>query len=184
MRRTLIPFSVPFMALLALVSCDSTQGTQPAGLAHSHAVPNAPSNVVMESELALDVKDATARFNSQVQAEKAGYVESSPCIASPAGGMGYHWVNGPLVDSIFDPLNPEALVYAPDKHGRQRLVAVEYIVLDKGQPAPEFDGYPFDEGGTPVPDPHWSLHAWLFKTNPSGVHAPFNPDVTCPEIEI
>jgi hypothetical protein len=94
--------------------------------------------------------------------------------------MGFHWVNETIVDPVFDPMQPEALVYAPDKHGKQRLVAVEYIVINVGQPAPVFDGQPFDVGGTPVPVPHWSLHVWAFENNPSGLFFPWNPTITCP----
>lgn len=71
-------------------------------------------------------------------------------------------------------------MYAPDKHGKLKLVAVEYIVINTGQTAPTFDGQPFDVGGTPVPVAHWSLHLWTHKANPSGLFAPFNPDVDCP----
>jgi hypothetical protein len=79
---------------------------------------------------------------------------------------------------VFQPLRPEVVLYARDQ-GRLRLVALEYIVIDVGQPAPTFDGHPFDVGGTPVPVPHWSLHVWVHKDNPSGTFAPFNPTVSC-----
>lgn len=128
------------------------------------------------------VQIATARFHSTRQASKAGYAEASPCVAAPGlGGMGFHWVNDGLVDPEFQPLRPEAVLYAPDRHGNLKLVAVEYIVIDVGQPAPTFAGHPFDVGGTPVPVPHWSLHVWLHKENPAGLFTPFNPTVTCEE---
>lgn len=59
-------------------------------------------------------------------------------------------------------------------------MAVEYIVINAGQPAPTLGGQAFDLGGTPVPVPHWSLHVWLWKDNPNGAFAAFNPDVSCP----
>jgi hypothetical protein len=93
--------------------------------------------------------------------------------------MGHHWVNQTLVDPVFRPGKPEALLYARDQNGRLQLVAVEYIVLDVGQPAPTFAGQAFDVGGTPVPVPHWSLHVWLYQTNPAGLFTPFNPTVDC-----
>jgi hypothetical protein len=93
--------------------------------------------------------------------------------------MGHHWVNEGLVDPVFDAANPEVVLYEKSKNGQYRLVAVEYIVIDVGQPAPTFDGQPFDVGGTPVPAPHWSLHVWLHKENPSGLFTPFNPAVSC-----
>jgi hypothetical protein len=33
------------------------------------------------------------------------------------------------------------------------------------------------EPGMPV---HYDLHAWIFKHNPAGVFAQYNPRVTCP----
>jgi hypothetical protein len=27
---------------------------------------------------------------------------------------------------------------------------------------------------------HYDLHVWLWQHNPSGLFAPWNPDVTCP----
>jgi hypothetical protein len=128
-----------------------------------------------------DVHAVAARFHSTVQAERAGYAADPVCVAVPGlGGMGHHWVNMGLVDPVFDPLRPEVVLYEPDKHGKMKLVAVEYIVIDIGQPAPTFGGQPFDVGGTPVPVPHWSLHVWLAKPNPNGLFTPFNPDVSCP----
>jgi hypothetical protein len=95
--------------------------------------------------------------------------------------MGHHWANPSLVDPVFDPLNPEVVLYAPDKNGKMKLVALEYIVINTGQTAPTFDGKAFDVGGSPVvPVAHWTLHVWLGTPNPSGLFAPFNPDVDCP----
>jgi hypothetical protein len=131
--------------------------------------------------LAKEVRQVTSRFNSTTQATRAGYAEASPCVAVPGlGGMGFHWVNNAAVDPVFEPLKPEAVLYAPRKNGQLELVAVEYIVIDVGQPAPTFDGHPFDVGGTPVPVPHWSLHVWAHRENPNGLFTPFNPAVICP----
>lgn len=127
------------------------------------------------------VTQATARFHSITQAQNAGY-EGGECVSVPGlGGMGEHWVNGALVDPIFDPLQPEVLLYEPQPNGKKKLVAVEYIVIDIGQPRPSFGDKLFDIGGTPVPVAHWSLHVWLWKTNPNGLFTPFNPNVSCPE---
>jgi hypothetical protein len=124
---------------------------------------------------------ATARYHSTTQALKAGYTPDPVCVAVPGlGGMGFHWVNGAQVDPFFDPLRPEVVLYEPDAQGKLTLVAVEFIVINVGQPAPTFGGHPFDVGGTPVPVPHWSLHVWVHRDNPTGIHSPFNPAVSCP----
>lgn len=169
------------LAALVSASCSdlpSAAGTHATLHANAAAVP--ASAAVASPGLLKEVHAATARFHSTTQASKGGYVLSSPCIAHPTlGGMGFHWVDNNKVDPVFDPLEPEALVYAPDASGAPKLAAVEYIVINVGQPAPTFDGQPFDVGGTPVPVPHWSLHVWVHRDNPAGTFTPFNPDVSC-----
>jgi hypothetical protein len=135
---------------------------------------------VRTSDLLKMVRQETARFHSTEQAIEAGYVPTEHCVASPAGGMGMHWANMGAVDPIFDPARPEVMLYEPRPNGQPKLVAVEYIVINVGQPRPHFDGHPFDIGGTPTPVPHWSLHVWLHRENPNGLFTPFNPDVICP----
>ena len=146
------------------------------------------------SQLSI-AKGATARFNSLVQAGEAGYglPPEGPlheCIASfdNTGAMGFHYINGNLLDGVIDPAAPEALVYAPDKHGKLKLVALEYVVFAdawaSSEPPMLFDQmFMF----TPAPNRYaipafWSLHAWIYKDNPTvpdGMFAPFNPDVSC-----
>lgn len=133
-----------------------------------------------ESELLKAVRRATSRFHSTTQAIMAGYEPDDHCVSVPGlGGMGFHWANMSLVDPVFDPLKPEVLLYATGPGGNLRLVAIEYIVINVGQPRPMFDDHPFDIGGTPVPVPHWSLHVWLYEPNPNGIFTPFNPNITC-----
>jgi hypothetical protein len=95
-------------------------------------------------------------------------------------GILFH--NLSLVDPVFNPMKPEVVLYATGQGGNLRLVALEYIVINVGQPAPLFGNQPFDVGGSPVPVPvpHWSLHVWLYENNPSGMFRPFNPNISCP----
>lgn len=162
-RYTIILLSTAMA--LALTSCDS-------------ASPEA------QADLLAQVQEATAHFSSTQSALDAGYEPDDHCVAHPEmGAMGYHWVNGPLIDPEFDPMQPEALLYAPDGDGSVRLVGVEYIVIDVGQERPDFDGHPFDIGGVPplmdAGVDHWSLHVWAHEHNPSGTFAPFNPNLSC-----
>lgn len=137
-----------------------------------------------ESEsLAESVRAETLRFQDVEVAADAGYVGDGHCVAHPdLGGMGEHWVNQSRVDPSLDPMMPEALLYAPGPGGAT-LVGVEYIVIDTGQEPPTFGGQAFDVGGVPplmdAGVDHWSLHVWLHRPNPSGMFAPFNPDVSC-----
>lgn len=168
----------------AATACDNgAASTEPVVNAlHHHAAVAAASPIGGAGNgLLKELHAVASRFHSTKQAEIAGYAEDPFCVEVPGlGGMGHHWVNQSLVDPVFDPLNPEVVLYAPDKNGKMKLVAVEFIVINANQPAPTFDGQAFDVGGTPIPAPHWSLHVWLGKPNPNGTFAPWNPDVDCP----
>ena len=140
-------------------------------------------------DLLQAAKAAAANYHSVGQAEAAGYALASPCVASPAGGMGLHYENAALMeDGSIDPAKPEALVYAPKKNGKLELVALEYWKRDAdGSLAtagdrPSLFGQPFDgpmPGHSPVMPVHYDLHVWLFEPNPSSLFAPFNPAVSC-----
>ena len=93
--------------------------------------------------------------------------------------MGYHYGNPDYIDGTVDAMKPEVLVYEPMRNGQLRLVAVEYIVpipLWQDAEAPMLFGQHFhlnEMAGI------WALHVWLWKHNPSGMFADWNPNVTC-----
>lgn len=174
-------FSCAFCVLALLFLATSCKKEAKDQSSQDNVLMGAASPGKLETDLLKSVRNATARFNSTTQAINAGYLPDDHCVSVPnLGGMGYHWVNPDLVDPGFDPLKPEAVLYATGPGGNLRLVALEYIVINVGQPRPMFGTQPFDIGGTPVPVPHWSLHVWLYEPNPSGMFAPFNPNVSCP----
>jgi hypothetical protein len=142
------------------------------------------------------LRRATNRFHSLSSAQHAGYgfftdAKGIACIDMPGeGGMGVHFVKGALVaDPTLDIRHPEALVYAPDRDGTLRLAALEFIV-DKAawdahhaQRPALFRNAPFDL--TTAPNrfglaPFYSQHVWLFRPNPAGTLAMWNPKVVCP----
>jgi hypothetical protein len=137
-------------------------------------------------------KPATARFHDLDKAKAAGYtvtvvdLSGATCIAQPgAGAMGIHMLNPSLLDSAIDADKPELLVYEPRANGELKLVALEYLVFQSdwaGAQRPALFGQQFDATGTPnrygLP-PFYSLHAWIWKPNPSGILTPWNPRVTC-----
>lgn len=174
-------FLMPLLVLFVLTSCQKETRLETVEENSVSARGNASgSNEIAESNYLKSVRKATAQFHSTNQAIMAGHEPDEHCVSVPnLGGMGYHWVNPSLVDPVFDPLKPEAILYGPGPGGQLKLIALEYIVINVGQPAPTFDGQSFDVGGTPVPVPHWSLHVWLYEPNPSGMFAPFNPNVSC-----
>ena len=134
-------------------------------------------------------KAASSKYHSIQQAEAAGYVLASPCVSSPAGGMGFHYENPALMaDDAIDPAQPEILVYAAKAGGELELVAIEYwkrdadgsLLTDGDRPSVLGQGFngPMP-GHSPVMPVHYDLHVWVYEANPSGTFAPFNPAVTC-----
>jgi hypothetical protein len=135
---------------------------------------------------------ATVAYKNVDKAIAAGYSFKLPdktgqtCIAQqPQGGMGVHMVNKKLLDGTIDASKPEAMVYAPEQGGKMDLVAIEYVVFKsawKGATPPSLFGRQF--ALTPSPNrfglpAYYSLHAWLYKKNPSGLLSPWNPQVSC-----
>jgi hypothetical protein len=124
------------------------------------------------------VRQATAAFHNLAKAKAAGYEEFLPCIDAPGvGGMGQHFVDMAALDGIVEAAHPEALVYEP-RGNKYRLVGVEYVVPQaawQGTDPPELFGEHFhrnDALGI------WALHAWIWRHNPDGMHADFNPKVS------
>ena len=133
------------------------------------------------------VRMATARYHSVSQAIAAGYLPPPPgaCIASPFGAMGYHFENQALMrDNVLDPTRPEVLLYERRASGQFSLTGVEYYMeADRVTAAPVLFGQTF-HGPMPPHHPgmetHYDLHAWIWKSNPNGTFADWNPTVSCP----
>ncbi|HEY1146544.1 MAG TPA: hypothetical protein VGE84_09420 [Allosphingosinicella sp.] len=135
--------------------------------------------------------------------------ETADMMGQPAaqGGMGVHYFRPGLL-GISGPPNPRVtgtgtytdfrapaiLIYEPQPDGGMELVAVENLVFkDAWEKAgntapPTFHGVPYDrmvdDPATTVDEahmfaPHYDRHVWIYRDNPNGVFAPFNPKVTC-----
>lgn len=134
----------------------------------------------LNSEL-TELRLATAPFHSLTNAVDAGWTEDlTGCLALPGvGGMGHHYVNWDIFfDGEVDALQPELLVYVPTPNGGLRLGAVEYLVFDNALvgPVPELFGQTFHfNPGIQA----WVLHVWLWRGNPDGLFADWNPTVSC-----
>jgi len=116
------------------------------------------------------VRAATARYHDLDAAIGDGYTNFDLCFDS----MGEHFGRPSAIgDGTLDATAPEALVYAHIGN-RLQLVAVEYVSTEPG----EVLGTPLHFNPTVG---LWVLHAWVWKHNPDGVHADFNPNVgDCP----
>jgi hypothetical protein len=135
--------------------------------------------------------------------------ETAAHMGQPAelGSMGIHFVRFDLL-GITGPPNPRVdgtgthtdfrqpgvLIYEPQADGSLELVAVENLVFLEAWEAagnvapPTFRGVKYDhmvdDPATTVDEahmfePHYDLHVWLYRENPRGMFAQFNPAVTC-----
>jgi hypothetical protein len=149
--------------------------------------PRLKASAASASEVNKDLaalRRVTAKFHNFKAAAAAGWAaQITPCMTDPAGagGMGFHYGNPALIDGTARVEEPELLLYEPQQNGRLRLVAVEYIIPytahSRDAEAPElFGGRKFKQNDT---FQLWGLHAWVWKDNPSGVFADWNPRVTC-----
>jgi hypothetical protein len=142
------------------------------------------------------LRAASARFHSVDAAIAAGYELGyrrnngaqiiTGCVAHPTlGAMGYHYFNKQLVDDLaVDPMQPEALVYAPGPKGSLQLAAVEWVVPGPIWTDPPGATSPPSVFGMPmrilVPQVGlYTHHAWIWRHNPSGIMADWNPTVVC-----
>lgn len=123
------------------------------------------------------------------------------------GAMGIHFFRPDLL-GISAPPNPRVdgngthtdfrkpgiLIYEPQPDGSLELVAVENLVFQKSWHAagnkepPSFQGVEYDtmqdDPATKIDEahmfePHYDRHVWLYRDNPNGVFAQFNPKVSC-----
>jgi len=148
----------------------------------------APTNAQSTTNLVDTVREATAGFQDVKAAETAGYQLFHGCVSGPQeGAMGVHYVNGDLVgDGQIDAKSPEAIIYE-DQNGTMRLVGVEYVVIAdawnaKNQMPPVLMGQLFNYSGSPnrygIPA-YYYLHVWAGKSNPDGMFADWNPQISC-----
>lgn len=129
----------------------------------------------------VSAKQATARYHDIQNALADGFFQASPCVQHPTlGAMGFHFINlGRILNPLVKPDEPEVLLYMPDETGQMNLVAVEYVVpLGLAAEAPVLFDQTFQTDGAPLNQ--YSLHAWVWRKNPSGTFAPFNPKISCP----
>ena len=135
--------------------------------------------------------------------------ETAEMMGRPAslGAMGVHYFRpdllgvtappSPRVDGTgthIDFHQPAILIYEPQQDGSMQLVAVENLAFQASWRAaghsapPSFHGVAFDnmadDPATALDEahmfaPHFDRHVWIYRDNPSGVFAPFNPAVSC-----
>jgi len=154
-------------------------------------------------------RDVNAAIADGYVRDPMNLCDTADMMGRPAelGAMGIHFfrpdllgVGGPpnpRVDGTgahTDFLQPAILIYEPQADGSLELVAVENLVFLRAWQAagnvnpPSFHGLSYDtmadNANTPIDEahmfePHYDRHVWLYRENPNGVFAQFNPNVTC-----
>lgn len=194
-----LPFGLGLAALLVVAAGVLIPTVASAGSGHEaavHQMAMGAQEMGHQDELA-QVRRATARFHDVDAAIAAGYelgwVNGSGqriitnCVFHPtAGAMGYHYFNASLMaDLTTDALQPEALVYAPRENGSLELAAVEWVVRGPNSNPPGTPDPPLVLGmQMHILNPavgFWLMHAWVWKHNPAGMFADWNPEVSCPQ---
>jgi hypothetical protein len=112
----------------------------------------------------------------------AGYPATvADCLAdSEYGAMGYHHVNRAYVDKTLDVEHPEILLYERMADGSYALNGVEFIVPYRLWPAdsvaPRIMGRELQKSDDLK---LWYMHMWVWKSNPAGLFANWNPTAAC-----
>ncbi|HEV2148467.1 MAG TPA: hypothetical protein VGR37_13780 [Longimicrobiaceae bacterium] len=169
------------LVTLGLAACEAGPPAAPpsdhSGASHGRA---AGTSADLARQLAA-LRRETAAYHNFDKAVEAGYTERiTPCWAHRTlGAMGYHYGNPGLIDGTVELLRPELLIYEPGPSGHLRLVGLEYIVpIDawEGKAPPTLLGQEFHPHSFL---PIYKLHVWLWRDNPRGTFADWNPTVSC-----
>lgn len=154
-------------------------------------------------------QDITVALAEGYVRDPADLCETATMMGRPAefGAMGIHYFRPDLLGIVERPdarvdgtgthtdfRLPSILIYEPQADGSMQLVAVENLVFQKAWHAlgnsgpPTFQGLVWDnmadDPATPADEahqfePHYDRHVWIYRENPNGVFAPFNPSVSC-----
>ncbi len=193
---------VTFLFASAAAACSSMQ---PAANAPGPGEPTL-TQVRAATERFTDVNVALAEGYVR---DPANLCDTADMMGRPAelGAMGIHFFRPDLLGITAPPnprvdgsgahtdfLRPSILIYEPQADGSLELVAVENLVFLRAWQAagnvnpPSFHGLSYDTMADNVNttideahnfEPHYDRHVWIYRENPNGVFAQFNPAVSC-----
>lgn len=186
-----LPVLLVATGFAVLSACDRPEpaGLEPTALEGGPAVLSMHGGAHGDGDLSPEVRKQlaalrrlTAPFHRIDAAMAAGWdTPVTGCLSHPTeGAMGVHYGNLAFFNAEAVLLEPETLLYEPMKNGKMRLVGVEYVIPFTELPAtadpPEILGQHFHantDAGV------WGFHVWLWRHNPAGLFADWNPNVTC-----
>lgn len=181
MRSTLTRLSAGASITFAL-ACGGRPAidTDASGASPATGIRMAESAEALDSDVGR-IRAATAAFKSLDEAVAAGYARNAgSCMDNlPLGAMGFHHQNASLLDDRIELERPEILVYERLPDGEYRLNGVEYIIPLSAWTS---DDPPTVMGQELKRAPRlgiWYRHVWVWRDNPSGLFADWNPLVKC-----
>lgn len=179
---------IAFTLAVIVLACEDHPGAlAPEGGAATQAP--AAISASTASQIA-QLRRLVAPFHDFQTASDAGWsAPITPCLVDAdlpsqpgVGAMGLHYGNLAFIQDggVVNLLQPELLLYEPEKNGKLRFVGVEYIVPFADHPAtaaaPTLLGHEFAQ----VPEfGVWGLHIWVGRHNSSGIFSPWNQKVNC-----
>jgi hypothetical protein len=179
---------------------EGAEGDSHFGAGHGVAGPSTDQELMIMSAQIAAARAATARYRNIEVAKAAGYYQITQFIA----GLGLHMDNLKISNDTFDPARPQILLYEPAADGHLVLVGVAYTYAHVNDVPPAGfaggeDVWHFHtnlcflpggsvtvapgaspckaQGGFFQKETPWLLHAWIWKTNPDGIFAEYNPRV-------
>lgn len=198
--------STGFTLLFALTACGGASTDDAAEAPAADAAEQAAEATLQA--MAAQFADASAALEAGFMRDPSGMCVTAAMVGLPAedGAMGVHYLHPARLglvpdaprpdgtDGVVDWSQPEVLVYEPQADGTERLVAIEYLVFQEAWHAagndapPSYFGADFiamaDDPATEADEahgfePHYELHIWFPRDNPTGRYAEFNPAVSC-----
>ncbi len=188
---------------------DARNATTPAAEPATTVAASTDPSLEAVREATLRFQDIEVALAEGYVRDPMDLCDTADMMGRPAeeGVMGIHYLRPDLlgVDGPPNPrvrgtsthtdfLEPAVLIYEPQEDGSLELVAVENLVFIEAWEAagysepPTFQGVSFDrmadDPETAVDEahmfePHYDLHMWLYRDNPRGMFAQFNPNATC-----
>ncbi len=146
------------------------------------AEPASPDPQVRDEITAL--REATRPFHDVTAAIRAGYAaDVAACIVHEHhGAMGYHHINRSYIERDISVERPQFLLYERMPGGRYRLNGVEFFIPYRLWPRDSTPPVFLRQRMKPEDSfQYWYLHVWVWRDNPEGTFADFNPVVHCPD---
>jgi hypothetical protein len=135
-------------------------------------------------EQVRDYESALERFTDVRTAIAEGYRTTGTYITGTDGALGVPFVNVGVSD--LDPERPQAVLYTLTEDATYEAVGLKWFVPAEDRSSPPslfgktFSG-PHTSDTSIIPE-HYALHVWLYRENPDGLFARYNPALDPPDL--